>query len=162
MRSSLVVDVHNLYCSAIRKFPGKVINYASLIAYLEITHGCEFFHRVAYGKQPIDKVRQFATMLQRNGFELHFGNTPHNVEMALKVAELVEGKYTDSIVLGTNYFEAGRLLKYAQSKGVYTTAFGFDLPQVFNQYAYCLEVSPEFMLDRPNGSENLEGEEETK
>jgi hypothetical protein len=147
-RTALVIDVHNLYVGAIKKFPGQVINYGELLTYFE-NGGNDLFHKIAYGKQSVDKVRQFATMLQRNGFELHFGNTPHNIEMAIRVAELIEDRALDHLILGTNYFEAGRILKHARSKGIYTTVFGFDLPAVFAQYAYMLEVGPELLQERP-------------
>lgn len=153
MRSAIVIDVHNLYVGAIKKFPGQVLNYGELLKYFEET-GNDLFHKIAYGKQPVEKVRQFATMLQRNGFELHFGNTPHNIEMSLRVSQLIQDKAMDHLILGTNYFEAGRILKYARSKGIYTTVVGFDLPAVFSQYAYMLEVESEMLQERPKNESN--------
>lgn len=148
MRSALIIDVHNLYQGSLKKFPGKVINYGELVTFFE-GQGNDLFHKIAYGKQPVEKCRQFATMLQRNGFELYLGSTPHNIDMTLRVTQLVEDRALDHLILGTNYFEAGKILKFARSKGIYTTVFGFDLPSVFKDHAYMLELTPEFLQDRP-------------
>lgn len=156
IRTCLIVDVHNLYTSADRKYPGSVLNYAELIKGFEST-GNEILHRIAYGRQPEEKVRAFATMLRRQGFELSFGNTPHNIEMALKVAEMVERRAFDHLILGTNYFEAGRMLKYVRERGIKATAVGFELPQIFSQYAECLEIDDTMLQERPSNDVSSEG-----
>lgn len=147
-RAALVLDVHNLYVNSVKKYSGKVVNYGDLLEELTANQGYDLFHRIAYGKQPVEKCRQFATMLQRSGFELHFGNTPHQIAMSLRIADLIKDRALDTLILGTNYFEAGRILKYARSKGIYTMAIGFDLPPIFEQYAYLLEIQPHLLQEK--------------
>lgn len=155
MRTCLVVDVHNLYLGADRKFPGSVVNYAELLK--SFSEDNALLNKIAYGRQPEEKVRPFATMLRRNGFELSFGNTPHNIEMALKVSEMIERNAFDHLILGTNYFEAGRILKYAKEHGKKTTVFGFELPTIFAQYAECLELDETLIQEKPSGELSTEG-----
>lgn len=147
MRTCLIVDVHNLYLGAERRFPGSVVNYNEMLHGLSETN--DILNRIAYGKQPEEKVRAFATMLRRNGFELSFGNTPHNIEMALKVAEMIERRSFDHLILGTNYFEAGRILKFARERGIKTTAIGFELPEIFGHYADLIEIDETLVQERP-------------
>lgn len=149
MRTCLIVDVHNLYLGAERRFPGSVVNYGELLK--SLSEDDMILNKIAYGRQPEEKVRAFATMLRRHGFELSFGNTPHNIEMALKVAEMMERNAFDHLILASNYFEAGRILKFAKEHGKKTTAIGFELPLVFENYAECIEIDDTLVQERPTG-----------
>jgi uncharacterized LabA/DUF88 family protein len=140
MRTVLIADVHNLYMACNQKYPGNLLNYSGLLE--EFTkQGYVFLQKIAFGKVNEDRVQPFATMMKRIGFELVFGNSPHNIEMALRVAEIVNNRAADCIVLGTNYYEAARILKYARQKGVHTIAFGFELPSVFESYADLMQLN---------------------
>ena len=147
MKTALLVDVHNLYIAINKKHPGKVLNYTALVKFLE-DEQYDLFHKVAYGRQPEEKVRSFSTMLKKNGFEVNFGNTPHNIEMALKAADLIHTSKVDTLILGTNYFEAGRILRYARDHGINAISLGVDLPDFFKSFATPVELEDGFLIDR--------------
>jgi hypothetical protein len=147
MKTALLVDVHNLYIAINKKHPGKVLNYTALVKFLE-DEKYDLFHKVAYGRQPEEKVRSFSTMLKKNGFEVNFGNTPHNIEMALKAADLIHTSKVDTLILGTNYFEAGRILRYARDHGINAISLGIDLPDFFSGFATPVEIEEGFLIDR--------------
>lgn len=148
MRSALIVDVHSLYMGCSRKYPGRVLNYADLTSYYA-AQGNTLFVKLAYGRQSEDSVPQFAKILRRQGFNLTFGGGAHNVEMALAVADLINTRSIDHLILGTNYFEAVHLLSFARSRGVYTSVFGFDIPRAFEEVSTVLEVAEAFTQARP-------------
>jgi len=147
MKTSLIIDVHNLYLAINKKYPGRVLNYTALVNLLT-DQSYDLFHKVAYGRQPEEKVRSFSTMLKKNGFEVFFGNTPHNIEMALKVADLIHTSKIECLILGTNYFEAGRILRYARDHGVQTLSMGVDLPDFFKGFSSLWELEESLFQDR--------------
>lgn len=147
MKTALLLDVHNLYLSINKKYPGRVLNYTKLVELLQ-KEGFDLFHKVAYGRQPEEKVRSFSTMLKKNGFEIYFGNTPHNIEMALKAADLIHTSKIECLVLGTNYFEAGRILRYARDHGIQTMSIGVDLPEFFNGFSQVWELDDSLFQER--------------
>jgi DNA-binding LacI/PurR family transcriptional regulator len=154
MKTAILCDVHNLYIAINKKYPGKVLNYTALINFL-VAQEYDLFHKVAYGRQPEDKVRSFSTMLKKNGFEVQFGNTPHNIEMSLKAANLIHTSKIDTLIVGTNYFEAGRILRYAKDHGINAIAMGCELPSFFESFSTMWELEPEFLQDRkPRESED--------
>jgi hypothetical protein len=125
---------------------------------------------VAYGKQKMDDVKSFANLLKANRFELHFGNTPWNIAMALKAAEILPN--VDAIVLGTAYNEAGRILNYAADKGKIATCFAANVPGFFRQFCRIEEITEDLLATRnetststkqmvvpPDGSGNGNGDQ---
>jgi uncharacterized LabA/DUF88 family protein len=152
MKSAFLIDVHNLYVGIGKKFPGRVLNYTAVLEGLA-KDGYDLFYRAAYGRQPEEKVRGFSTMLKKNGFELFFGNTPHNIEMAIRAADLIHTSKVDCLVLGTNYFEAGRIARYARERGIHTIMAGVDLPEFFKSFAQTWEFDEALLQERkPNAS----------
>lgn len=147
MKTALLIDVHNLYLAINKKHPGKVLNYTALVKFLD-NEQYDLFHKVAYGRQPEEKVRSFSTMLKKNGFEVCFGNTPHNIEMALKAADLIHTSKVDTLILGTNYFEAGRILRYARDHGINAISLGVDLPDFFKSFSTLVDLADGFLIDR--------------
>lgn len=147
MKTALLVDVHNLYIAISKKYPGKVLNYTALVEFLD-TENYDLFHKVAYGRQPEERVRSFSTMLKKNGFEICFGNTPHNIEMALKAADLIHTSKIDTLIVATNYFEAGRILRYAKDHGINAISLGVELPDFFDSFAVRVELCEKFLIDR--------------
>lgn len=148
MRTSLIVDCHSLYTGAEKSYPNFVVNYAELVSYYART-GTTLFHKIAYGRQPEQKVRPFATMLKKLGFDLEFFDRPHGVRMALFVAGLIESRATDQIVIGSSDPAVGPILRYARDRGIYTSAFGFDVPGWFNLHADVWELNHDFVQPRP-------------
>jgi hypothetical protein len=147
MKTALLIDVHNLYLAINKKHPGKVLNYTALVKFLD-DEEYDLFYKVAYGRQPEEKVRSFSTMLKKNGFEVNFGNTPHNIEMALKAADLIHTSKVDTLILGTNYFEAGRILRYARDHGINAISLGVDLPDFFKSFSTLVDIAEGFLIDR--------------
>jgi uncharacterized protein YqgQ len=147
MKTGLLIDVHNLYLAINKKFPGRVLNYTKLVEVL-IGEKYDLFYKAAYGRQPEEKVRSFSTMLKKTGFEVYFGNTPHNIEMALKAADLIHTSKLDCLILGTNYFEAGRILRYARDHGIQTMSMGVDLPDFFKSFSQPWELDETLFQDR--------------
>lgn len=147
MKTAIICDVHNLYIAINKKYPGKVLNYTSLVQFL-VQQEYELFRKIAYGRQPEEKVRSFSTMLKKNGFEVQFGNTPHNIEMALAAADLIHTSKIDTLIVGTNYFEAGRILRYARDHGVNAISMGVDIPDFFKSFSTIWELETEYFQDR--------------
>lgn len=155
MKTALLIDVHNLYLAINKKHPGKVLNYTALVKFLD-DEQYDLFYKVAYGRQPEEKVRSFSTMLKKNGFEVNFGNTPHNIEMALKAADLIHTSKVDTLILGTNYFEAGRILRYARDHGINAISLGVDLPDFFKSFSTLVDIADGFLIDRKPREEGNE------
>lgn len=153
MRSALLVDVHDLYIGANKVFPGRVVNYHELLK--SLSEDSNVMHRIAYGRQPEEKVRQFASMLRRHGFELSFQNIPHNVEMAIDALDLINSRACDKLILGSSHIETGRILKYAKRKGILTQVVGFQIPEIFYNYAEVIELDETMLQERP-GNEATE------
>jgi uncharacterized LabA/DUF88 family protein len=147
MKTALLIDVHNLYVGISKKFPGRVLNYTAVLEALT-GDGYDLFYKAAYGRQPEEKVRGFSTMLKKNGFDVFFGNTPHNIEMALKAADLIHTSKVDCLVLGTNYFEAGRISRYARDRGIHTIIAGVEMPEFFKSFATVWEFGENVLQER--------------
>ena len=155
MKTAFLVDVHNLYMAINRKFPGKVLNYIKVLEELKAAN-YDIFHKVAYGRQPEEQVKPFASMLRKNGFEVHFGNTPHNMEMAIKAVDVIHNSNIQCVVIGTNYFEAGRILRYARDKGINTMSFGVGLPEFFQTLGQTWEVTEDLLSDKKPKDESIQ------
>lgn len=147
MKTALIIDSNNVYLEVSKKYPGRVLSYTNLLDTLT-KDGYNLLHRVAYGRQPEEKVRGFATMMKKNGFEIFFGNTPHNIQMALKVAELIHIAKIECLILGTNYFEAGRILQYARSQGVQTKCLGVNVPEFFASFCDVWEMDDAYFQEK--------------
>lgn len=143
VKAILLVDVQNIFNGITRLHPNKVLNYVELIRRYSEGCGLDIYARIAYGQQPEEHVPNFATMLRRNGFELNFSKTPHNIEMALKASDLINRAKVDAIILGTSYPEAGRILKYAKERGITTYAFGCGMLRFFQDLAAVWELGTE-------------------
>ena len=147
MKTALLLDVHNLYIGINKKYPGKVLNYLKLLESLT-TNDYELFQKVAYGRQGEDKAKSFITMLKKNGFEIHFNNTPHNIDMAIKAADIINNSQIECLVLGTNYFEVARIHKYARDKGINTMSLGTNLPDFFGTVSNVWEITEDLLQDK--------------
>lgn len=156
MKTALLIDAHNLYTGITKKYPGKVLNYIGLLDSLKDNFGLNVFRKVIYGRQPEDKVKPFASMLRKNGFEVHFGNTPHNIEMALTASEIIYSANLECLILGTSYFEAGRILKFAKDRGVQAMSVGVGLPDFFQTLGSVWEVDETILTDRKQRNNNPE------
>ncbi len=161
MKTALIIDSNNVYLEINKKFPGQVLSYTNLLESLE-SQEYNLLHKVAYGRQPEEKVRGFATMMKKNGFEIFFGNTPHNIQMALKVADLIHTAKIECLILGTNYFEAGRILQYARSQGVQTKCLGVNIPEFFAGFCDVWEMDEAYFQEKKAPVINTEtGSDET-
>jgi uncharacterized LabA/DUF88 family protein len=147
MRTALIVDVHNLYMTCSKKYPGKVVDYSVLSGEF-VALGSSMFFKTAYGRQSEDKVETFAKALRRIGFDVRFGGGPYNIEMALQCAELVRNRSIDHLILGTSYFETIKILEYARSYGIYTSVCGFNVPEAFQRVADIRELDADHLQEK--------------
>lgn len=148
IRTALLVDVHNLYTSSLKKHPGKIVNYEALLQFVNDT-GNYPVRKYAYGKQTLAKAGRFGALLQRLGFELTFGPEPHVVQMTLQGVNAVSWKY-DHLILGTNNPEFSWLAQYALDRGTMVSVLGFDVPvDAYPRDVSVVEISPELLQARP-------------
>lgn len=140
MRNILLVDVHNFYVNGMKKFD-QTVNYPELACLMP------FYRKIAYGRQSEDKVQTFAKMLKGLNYEVRFGGSPYNVEMALTVAELIERRAVDHLVIGSSYFETIHIHEYCFNRGVTTTALGFNIPEAFGRFADIVEMDHNLLMD---------------
>lgn len=149
LRTGLIVDLNNLFFSVQSKFGQKRrLSYEKYVQHLkELGH--TLVTKVAYTRQNREDIVNFATMLRNEGWEVHFGNTTWAIAMALRAAEMMPN--IDSFVLGTNFEEAGRILKYARDQGKLTRSFACNIPGFFKQLGDCTEISEE-ILEAPKAT----------
>jgi uncharacterized LabA/DUF88 family protein len=136
-RTALLVDLNNLYHAVQDKFGQRklmILDYARALQ----DAGHTLTYKIAYSRQEPKRVRSFLTMLEANGFECHFGDTKWEVAMALRAADVVPN--VDCVVLGSNDYEMGRILKWSKEKGRLAKCFAVNIPTFFNQFAECVEI----------------------
>lgn len=154
MRSALIIDVHNLYIGTQRNFPGRSINYAEVVGHFD-RFGNNLFFKIAYGRQPEEKVPGFAKALRKLGFDLRFGVSPYAIDLALTVAGMVHRQSIDHLVIGSVAAEVLPLFQYARQYGVYTTILGYDIPNYFNEFGSGFSIPPEFLLSETADGNDL-------
>lgn len=142
LKTALVVDVNNLYFSVQDKFGNRRIQMSKYVESLEKL-GHTLTYKIAFSRQKPAQARAFCTLLQETGFELFFGETQIYTAMALKVADVVPT--IDSLVIGSNYEEAGRILHWAKNKGKLTKCYGVKLPPRFRQFSTCMEIEEDIL-----------------
>jgi len=158
-RALVIVDVNQTFFEVQKRFPNKVLDYEALMkAYKDL--GYHLQHQLAYGKQTNSK--SFLDMLKINGFETIFGNVPHSIQVALKLADLTFRNAYDVLILVTNNVEWGRLLSYAKSNGKYTISVGVDLPEIFKYYSETFELTEDYVMEKrsavhPKESKSIDG-----
>lgn len=149
LRTGLVVDLNNLFYGVQNKYgPKRRLAFTAYAQHLEGL-GHTLVHKVAYTRQNREDIIGFATMLRNEGWEVHFGNTSWAIAMALRAAEMMDN--IDAFVLGTNFEEAGRILKFARDRGKLTRCFAAGVPGFFKQIAECTEI-PENLLEPPKAA----------
>jgi hypothetical protein len=137
LRTGLLLDVNNLHYAVQAKFGKRrlmVLEYAKALE--EAGHTLTF--KIAYNRQPANSCAAFMGMLEQNGFECVFGCQQAAVAIALKVADMVS--HVDSLVIGSNFDEMGRVFRWAKDKGKITKCFAVNIPSAFKYVAECVEV----------------------
>lgn len=155
MRSALIVDVHNLYLGIQNKYPGRSLDYAELIKDHECQTGSRFLFKIAYGRQAEGRVDAFAKVLRNLGFDIRFGGAPYAIDLAVTVAEMIERRAIDQLVLGSVALETIPLLQYVRNHGVFTTIAGFNVPARFGNYGYVHDLDEQFIMLRSADTNNL-------
>jgi hypothetical protein len=144
MKNTLIVDVHNWFTTGQKRFPNHLVDFAAIGELLP------FHRKIAYGRQSEDKGGEFSKHLQELGYEVRFGSAPYNVELALTVAEMIERRAVDRLVLGTSNFEAVHILEYAFNRGIEVTPVGFGVPAAFGKYGETIELDINVLKEIPN------------
>lgn len=142
LRTAVLLTIDNLYFSVRNKYRGRKLRIENYIQALEQA-GHTVTYRFAYSKQREEDCATFVTVLQSQRFECHFGNTPWGIPMALRIADIVAN--VDSVVLGSNVPELGRILAWAKERGKLTKCFAVGVPAFFSQFAECVEVGEEIL-----------------
>jgi hypothetical protein len=141
-KAALVIDVRNMYNMIGRKYANRALAYAELVKILENKLNLKFMHKIAYMMQSESANSQdtsrFTNFLHSTGFEVHVGMNVWNIEMALRCTDILPS--VDTLCLGTNYTEHGRILRYAREKGKFTYAVGVDFPPRFATVADLFEI----------------------
>lgn len=137
-KAALVIDVRNMYTMVGRKFPGQILSYGAAVKALQEKLNVRFVHKVAYIMQSSSKAKHFINFLKTEGFEVHAADVTWNVEIALRCTEIIPS--VDALILGSNYNEHGRILRFAREKGKFTYAFGTAFPPGFKNVADLVEI----------------------
>lgn len=139
LKTGLIVDINNLYYAIQRKFgKGRKLMMLDYTKFLEEL-GMQLIHKVAYSRQPADSAVGFTTMLLNEGWEVHFGSTSFAIAMALRATEIAPS--VGCFVLGTNFDEAGRILKWMKERGKITRCVACDIPEFFSKFSECTEIT---------------------
>lgn len=146
-KAALVVDVRNMYTMVSRTYPNHVLMYADLVKRLEDQYNLRFVQKVAFIMNDPRKAKGFINLLKTLGFETHAAEVLWNVEMALRCAELIPT--VDCLVLGTNYNEHGRILRYAKEKGKFTYCVGTNFPKDFRNVAELFTIDESLIRAKP-------------
>lgn len=143
LRTGLLVDINSLYVQIQGKFgKARILQMSEYVKRLEDL-GHTMTYKVAYSKQKSEDAPTFVSLLRGIGFETHFGNTPWNIAMALRAADIVPN--VDCLVIGSHERETGRILSWAKEKGKLTCCFASGIPEFFNQFARCIEITEELL-----------------
>lgn len=141
IKTALIVDIDNLYFMTRQKH-GKTFHYQNYLAHLDKA-GYRVTHKVAFGRQPRAQASEFATALERLGFEMRLGDTEWAIEMALTAARVIDE--VECIVLGTSVPQAGRIFVYAKERGKVTVCMASSIPSFFRKLAQCIEIPKEIL-----------------
>ena len=142
-KTVLLVDVHNWYITGMKKFPEQVVNYSEICGY-------GFGQKIAFGRQSEDKVATFAKLLRNLRFDVRFGGSPYNIEMALEAAQLIERGAVERLVIGSSYFETIHIHEYAHRRGIETAVMGFSIPEAFSRFSDVIELDETVMMEAAN------------
>ena len=137
-KAALVIDVRNMYTMVGRRFPGQVLSYSAAVKALQEKLNVRFVHKVAFIMQSAGKTKHFINFLKTEGFEVHAADVTWNVEIALRCTEIIPT--VDTLVLGSNYNEHSRILRFAREKGIFTYAFGTAFPPSFKSVSELIEL----------------------
>lgn len=124
MRTILVVDVHNIYSNPKTKH----LDYVDLLTQVNP------FRKIAYMKAHDPSSGDFYALLERNGYELRFGD---HVSMALELPDLK----CDHIVMVSSAPQVGRILWHLKEKGFWITVMGVDVNNNYHRDFHVEEIS---------------------
>lgn len=137
MKTALIVDVNSLYFETQKKFGNYRVNYEKYLEELR-AEGLILTHMYAFSDQVPKYAAGFKTVLKSLGFQVRFGTTSWNVEMALQLARVID--QVECFVLGSSRDELGRLFVYAKERGIVCKCNSVNVPWFFKDNANVKEL----------------------